>query len=550
MSFKTNYTPRFNEAEGQSFTKRQLKRKFYDALQPFDCEDVTQETHLSVSRFRDTYLYQMLFSKFSDQTTGDKTRLRDNCIQKWIQCEYACKNTNYRLANGLLKPGTKIVLERAKALIADILGPFRVSYMYDECGWGPGATTRLTRLQGDPAFKFDGAPHVTQRLLPFAVAYCSDTIWQPEFVVNDCSNFMTVPKNAVTDRPIEPQPDMCLFFQKSLGNIIRRKMKGLPVDSSTTLDLNDQSVNRRLAQLGSIDGSLATVDLSSASDLISLLLVQRLLPDDWYHAFHLCRVGKTVIDGQIFALEKFSAMGNGYTWELQSLIFYAITRACYDEVGHCDYVTAVFGDDIICRSDITPKLYEVLHDVGLKVNTEKSYTTGYFRESCGRHYYKGMDVSPFFIRRPVCGSFEICKLHNRLVEWQVTIGYRDTRFRELLSELAGSIKGQPFSKPVPLGYGDCGLISCKKDLNSKPFRYRRQHVVKSPSGDYTREGHLFRGDRIVRSVTTLTNEAVLIKALFKPSLESSASEVPPYNSEWITGFSCCVSSWPELGCWL
>lgn len=549
MSSKT-YVPLSKEAERPIITKREIKRLFRSSLDVVDCDDVTRRDDLSVSQFRDTYLYQMLFSKYFDGTAADESRLRSACIQKWLQCEFRCKNTNYRLANRLIKPGTIAVLERAASLISEILGPAKVSYLADDCSWGPGATTRLPRTHGDAVFKFDGTPHVTSSLLPFAEEYTKHCVWTPEFEIRDYANFMTVRKNAITDRSIDPQPDMCLFFQKSLGNTIRRKMKGLPVDSSTTLDLNSQEVNRRLARLGSIDGRLATIDLSSASDLISLWLVRLLLDERWFHLLYICRVGKTKIDDTMYSLEKFSAMGNGFTWELQSLIFYAITRACYDCMGLNDQVTAVFGDDIICRTEIAPFLYEVLDDLGLQVNQDKSYISGFFRESCGKHYYKGADVSPFFVRRPVTTSHEVAKLHNRLVEWQFAFGYRRLDLKGVQHTLAGLIKGMPFSKPVPLGFGDVGLISCKTDLKHRRFRYRRQHVVKSPRGDYTREGHLFRCHTMTKSIAAFANEAVLVKALFCKSSESlSASEVP-FGNEWIVGQYCNTTVWPELGCWL
>jgi len=84
------------------------------------------------------------------------------------------------------------------------------------------------------------------------------------------------------------------------------------------VNLRDQSVNQRYALLGSIDGSLATIDLSSASDTVSYALVMSLLPSGWFDLLDLFRSECVEVPGGVIELEKFSSMGNAYTFELRA----------------------------------------------------------------------------------------------------------------------------------------------------------------------------------------------------------------------------------------
>jgi hypothetical protein len=59
----------------------------------------------------------------------------------------------------------------------------------------------------------------------------------------------------------------------------------------------------------------------------------------------------------------------------------------------------VFGDDLIVPRDNVLSVCDVLSTFGYKVNVDKSFWTGRFRESCGKEYYDGHDVSIVKVRR-------------------------------------------------------------------------------------------------------------------------------------------------------
>jgi hypothetical protein len=123
-----------------------------------------------------------------------------------------------------------------------------------------------------------------------------------------------------------------------------------------------------------------------------------------------------MVEGQVVDLEMFSSMGNGFTFELESLLFWAITRSVCKHSGIKGRVN-VYGDDIIAPAVVVPRLKRVFDWFGFRLNQKKTFYRGPFRESCGKHYYNSMDVSPFYIRGPVRTKTDLIRLLNRLMEW-------------------------------------------------------------------------------------------------------------------------------------
>jgi hypothetical protein len=178
------------------------------------------------------------------------------------------------------------------------------------------------------------------------------------------------------------EPTINSWFQQGIGRMIRSRLK-----RRVGVDLDDQSTNQRLAWLGSISNDLATVDLSSASDLISRKLVEDLLPRDWFFWLDITRSHRVLIDDSWVELEKFSSMGNGFTFDLESLIFYALSWAVTTVEGYNTFWVNVFGDDIIIPAGVKELFLKTFDSLGFRVNENKSYFEGPFRESCGKDFY-------------------------------------------------------------------------------------------------------------------------------------------------------------------
>jgi hypothetical protein len=109
-------------------------------------------------------------------------------------------------------------------------------------------------------------------------------------------------------------------------------------------------------------------------------------------------------------------MGNGFTFELESLLFYTIVRAVAYFTG-TPGVVSVYGDDIICPQEITSLVIWALEYFGFQVNTEKSCIDGPYRESCGGHYRNGYDITPFYIRKPIERLTDLIDIANKLRQW-------------------------------------------------------------------------------------------------------------------------------------
>ncbi len=386
--------------------------------------------------FRDDYLAAELFSKFPNFDLGIDTA--SVAIAKFHESEACCLEANNRLKSlyGVASTTTSVpsILYAARRKIERLLGPFSWDRAEQFFGFGPGASTRLKRSHGDAFFKFGAKPHTTRecavlaytavRRVPGWFSYLAtlsdkdpETVSVQEFIsscfeIVEGNRITTVPKNAKTDRCIAIEPDLNMFVQKGIGGVIRRLLKRVGVD------LDDQSINQRAAREGSLYGDLATLDLSAASDSISIELVKQLMPDDWWSAIELCRSHRGVLpDGTVLRYQKVSSMGNGFTFELESLLFWALSRVCVDiTVGERGRVH-VYGDDIIVPVDACALLIETLRVCGFSTNAKKSFWSGPFRESCGKHYFRGHDVTPFYVRESVESPDRLIWFANRIREW-------------------------------------------------------------------------------------------------------------------------------------
>lgn len=182
------------------------------------------------------------------------------------------------------------------------------------------------------------------------------------------------------------------------------------------IDLYDQSINQDRARIGSRSGLYATIDLSSASDTVSAGLVYELLPSDWFDLLWTWRVG--AVSSRLFnrtlQLEKFSAMGNGYTFELESLLFHCITAAACELSGYLPDIS-VYGDDIVAPSGCAVNVMLALEGLGFKINSEKSFYEGNFRESCGTDWVNGQNVRPFYIKGGLTPA-RLVAFHNFLLK--------------------------------------------------------------------------------------------------------------------------------------
>lgn len=348
----------------------------------------------------------------------DKTA---NAVAKWWQGEQACKRTNFRLDPYLRRSlfpeerNDRIAsfLTKVRSVVKELIG-YRPSDS-PEGRFGPGATFSDRGRYTTVPDKMTSNPSLTRNALWCLVEW-RDTAWARAFLHGHCreidlvpgNRFATVPKTAKTDRAIASEPSLNVFYQLALGRQLRGRLK-----KSHGWDLDRaQDIHRQIAEVSSVTREFATLDLSNASDTVARSLVELLLPRPWFVVLDSLRSKRTqskkltpqgsdAATGWVM-LEKFSSMGNGFTFELETVLFASLAIAVCREAGYAGVLghdVFVFGDDIIVPSPVTRALKSVLEFCGFSLNEEKSFFDGTpFRESCGGDYFAGKSVRPYFLK--------------------------------------------------------------------------------------------------------------------------------------------------------
>lgn len=177
------------------------------------------------------------------------------------------------------------------------------------------------------------------------------------------------------------------------------------------INFTDQSINRHMALTSSVTKEYSTIDLSDASDRVLNKLVAPLFSsnEDLRDAIQACRSLRANVNGEIIPLAKFASMGSALCFPIEAMVFYAICvlghiRATqktisYESVKNASKEVYVYGDDIIVPAYATPVVMQTLSSFCLRVNVQKSFVNGHFRESCGCDAYNGIDVTPVYVRR-------------------------------------------------------------------------------------------------------------------------------------------------------
>lgn len=354
--------------------------------------------------FRDVVVTDLLRKMEDLPTSFDRPKVAEDNF--WL-CEKSCYNANERLSPylyGSSDPANEDrILEFFKSVrknVTLLLGPAPPADLVGR--FGPGATFADRGTRTTVPHKMSSRPTLTTNacyyLFPWVgtawASACATLEMSPLFVKGN--RFTTVPKDCRKDRGIAVEPSINVFFQLALGRALRHRLQGVGLD----LDYA-QDVHRRVACEASIRGHLCTMDLSNASDTICTNLVKLILPSRWFAALADLRSTHTLIGGRWVRLEKFSSMGNGYTFELETVIFLAVIMSVMEQSGHKPVIHEnifVFGDDLIFPNELASEVKAVLNFIGLTVNETKTFVNGSFRESCGGDFFDGMDVRPFYLK--------------------------------------------------------------------------------------------------------------------------------------------------------
>lgn len=490
-------------------------RKFGDVILQ---EPVRASEYNSPNEFKREYLAAEMLSKFPIDIGIDRDKV---AIDSFEVAESVCATTNLTFQPGAVQKWpfrVRSIMEMARIKIEKVLGPFDWDEVSVGFGFGPGASSSLSRRNAS-----------TERKLQYGIASTAGaalaalSVWEhnkgwksaldeahttrPHIVRG--SRLVTVPKNAKTSRVIAIEPDLNIYLQKGLGRVIRKRLRKHGLDLNTAW-----RENHELAKIGSAFNSTATIDLKMASDTISYKLVEWLLPPVWFEALCLARSRKTRLPcGDWVSLHKFSSMGNGFTFELESLIFWALCSAVVSSQGSVDRIS-VFGDDLIVPVSAYDEVCLILTHCGFTVNESKTFRDGPFRESCGKHFFEGYDVTPFYLRKEESDILTTIHALNRAREWSIHPVYGLDGLKHTYESTRERLPAKYRYPTIPYGYGDGALWG----------EFDESRPQKAPDG---KEGWICQTLLPVSLAVKGTSRFSVLAGLYK-------MEVPNPNKGWFS----------------
>lgn len=497
-----------------------------------------------------------------------------NAMRKFYEAEEQCAISNQVLLNWSCNPNDTPwmipIVARAQQIIHDILGDLDADALMlveANCRFGPGSTRTCKRHSTDGR-KFDNPrPGATPRCLEFLKPLLP-TLWADcmlDIRLEAAAGITCVPKNALTDRTIGIEPDLNIWLQLGTGKLIREKLRAYGIDLDRQAERNASLARRAWVT------DLCTIDLSSASDCVCRSLVHLLLPEKWRHLLELSRTDYYEVEGVVRPFNKWSSMGNGYTFELESLLFLALARACGD------LRSVAFGDDIIINKTCAPLLIKALNFVGFKVNTEKTFLSGLFYESCGTDWFCGVNVRPFFLKGELDDEFSatddtaprnldaiIYQYANAVSATASNAGFGHYRCRRYFSVWRGLLQATPKSNRyrIPVGFNTRGGFECDWDERGSSLASASsfEYLGFTPRYVYTagdRGPYLSGLHRLERAGTPRTGRyrnfreemiALAGKSYSTRSYQKDGEAVR-YEGRLSTMLGSCFA-WPNRGPWL
>jgi len=359
-------------------------------------------------------------------------------------------------------------------------------------------------------YDFDTWPRKLDNVFPADYFSSHDFVDRTRSSAELSCKLIAVPKTQKGPRLIAAEPTAHQWIQGGIQRWLESAISRSPLGLS--ISFRDQEASRVLALESSESGQYATVDLSSASDRLSARLVDYVFQANTslLDALHACRTRSVFISSDLMPdgsertllLRKFAAMGSACTFPVQTIVFATIghlalmladgTRDCsLQSLRSRAHRLRVFGDDIAIDTKAYEHLVRLLTELGLKVNVNKSFHKGLFRESCGMDAFNGVDVTPAYIHKlhnpsdpsSLESVIEASNNFYRRGWWNASDAILKTVDSEILKYLA--VTPQAAGPIVLFTYGQATLPSTKRRWNRRLHRHEyltlmlHQHERKS-----------------------------------------------------------------------
>jgi len=383
--------------------------------------------------------FAALLKKYPFKVSLSKIDPEKRAYEKFERSETTCRRFNKLFAQSDRRKSTQLAstyeLQQMSDYIHYVIGTSPdLPKVFSKCGFGPGANVgingsatnvhrKLCSMWSVSPGAFDYACHsmishaqFRELLFPEHRGFSDGS---PDFVqhfrarmrdratIAEHNNLSFVPKTTKIFRSIAVEPALNSFLQKGVDECLREFLR-----IRANIDLTSQEENSEMARIGSSDeeDSFVTIDLSSASDSISIELCRRVLPPDWFYLLDRIRSKSYRYKKTVNPYSKFCSMGNGFCFPLQTLLFASMCHAVGAGNTGIDY--RVYGDDIIVRKQYALGLISLLRRCGFRPNESKTFIKGPFRESCGKDYYSGVNVRPVYLDYELDSLESLFKFYN------------------------------------------------------------------------------------------------------------------------------------------
>lgn len=226
----------------------------------------------------------------------------------------------------------------------------------------------------------------------------------------------SVPKNALTNRFINVEATFPMLLQRCLAAGLRRVLKKIgnhlgplgPVFTEIgTFAIDGDAQERHLKMIAH---KCATIDFSNASDSVILSVVMEMFPETVTCYLTRFRSQTVIVNGMFYVPNKLSSMGNGFTFEVMTLLLYALAYAICGPVG-----ISVYGDDVIVPQHYAARFLHCASLLGFEPNWKKTFVDSMFRESCGGFYHEEVGYIVSYDIHPCCTYQDVITTHNKML---------------------------------------------------------------------------------------------------------------------------------------
>jgi len=258
------------------------------------------------------YLYTFL--TFGKKLPYEDVELEKVAFRNWLDLENRLSTWDY----------DSVDLAALKRILGKTLPPLSLDGFFPKFGPGSVSEKRVRgRIRKVDAFRYD--PIINRFIYGGLLGHygLGESLGlTPDRTVPNLANWSNVrkkasrlsrlrfvPKDLKTSRSICMESNVLQFFQQGVLDAMLTSISSTVLHS--IVRLSDQSYNVSLAEFGSYSAEIDTIDLSSASDSVSMTLVKKVFPPTWQIAMRTTRSDYCILpNGRRHKLVKFAPMGS------------------------------------------------------------------------------------------------------------------------------------------------------------------------------------------------------------------------------------------------